>query len=252
MNVNIEKILPVTEVRDSLNKIIDEVESSDELYVVTKNGKPSAIIVGVHHLEKLTGIKHDQLMPESDFPSGGSGASAQPATTSTDDMAATATASATPAASPADQSDTDLTPAATPIAQSITPTPANSFSTPPVETPVQPVSDSAVEDLFSDEASAPSVPDQANEPAPLSQSGAGTPAPSANNALPDNQPAGGTTMDNNISSVLPPLDTPPTMPANVPSDSQAVNTAPIAGSQANPITSMPNQTPPAGQNQPQI
>ncbi|HLC43592.1 MAG TPA: type II toxin-antitoxin system prevent-host-death family antitoxin [Patescibacteria group bacterium] len=67
LDVNIEKILPVTEVRDSLNKIIDEVESTDELYVVTKNGKPSAIIVGVHHLEKLTGIDHKELIPATDL-----------------------------------------------------------------------------------------------------------------------------------------------------------------------------------------
>ena len=67
LDVNIEKILPVTEVRDSLNKIVDEVESTDELYVVTKNGKPSAIIVGVHHLEKLTGIDHKELIPATDL-----------------------------------------------------------------------------------------------------------------------------------------------------------------------------------------
>ena len=65
LDVNIEKILPVTEVRDSLNKIIDDVENTDELYVVTKNGKPTAIVVGVHHLEKLTGIDHKEMMPDS-------------------------------------------------------------------------------------------------------------------------------------------------------------------------------------------
>ncbi len=64
LDVNIEKILPVTGARDSLNKIIDDVENTDELYVITKNGKPSAIIVGVHHLEKLTGIDHKDLMPD--------------------------------------------------------------------------------------------------------------------------------------------------------------------------------------------
>lgn len=67
LNVNIEKILPVTEARDSLNKIIDEVDGSDELYVITKNGKPTAIVVGVHHLEKLTGIKHEEIMPDTDL-----------------------------------------------------------------------------------------------------------------------------------------------------------------------------------------
>jgi len=67
LDVDVEKILPVTEVRDSLNKIIDEVEGSDELYVVTKNGKPSAVVVGVQHLEKLTGVDHKQLLPDDDL-----------------------------------------------------------------------------------------------------------------------------------------------------------------------------------------
>jgi len=61
LEVDIEKIIPVTDARDSLNQIIETVESSDSMYVITKNGKPSAIIVGVHHLEKLTGMKTDDL-----------------------------------------------------------------------------------------------------------------------------------------------------------------------------------------------
>lgn len=55
LEVEIDKIMPVTEARDNFNKIVDEVESSDAMYVLTKNGKPSAVVVGVHHLEKLTG-----------------------------------------------------------------------------------------------------------------------------------------------------------------------------------------------------
>ncbi|MEI7792475.1 MAG: type II toxin-antitoxin system Phd/YefM family antitoxin [Candidatus Berkelbacteria bacterium] len=61
LEVDIEKIIPVTDARDSLNQIIETVEGTDALYVITKNGKPSAIIVGVHHLEKLTGMKTDEL-----------------------------------------------------------------------------------------------------------------------------------------------------------------------------------------------
>ncbi len=55
LEVEIDKILPLTEAHDNFNKIVDEVESSDAMYVLTKNGKPSAVVVGVHHLEKLTG-----------------------------------------------------------------------------------------------------------------------------------------------------------------------------------------------------
>ncbi len=58
LQVNIEKIIPVTEARDMFNKIVDEVEGTDELYVLTKNGKPCAVVVGVNHLEKLTGESH--------------------------------------------------------------------------------------------------------------------------------------------------------------------------------------------------
>ena len=62
LQVNIEKILPVTEARDSFNKIVDEVEGTDEMYVLTKNGKPAAVVVGVNHLEKLTGENHDAVL----------------------------------------------------------------------------------------------------------------------------------------------------------------------------------------------
>lgn len=66
LEVKIDKIVPVTDARDSFNKIIDEVEGTDELYVLTKNGKPVAVMVGVHHLEKLTGTSHEELMEEVD------------------------------------------------------------------------------------------------------------------------------------------------------------------------------------------
>jgi prevent-host-death family protein len=62
MQVDIEKIIPVTEARDSFNRIVDEVEGSDELYVLTKNGKPAAVVVGVNHLEKLTGESEMEVM----------------------------------------------------------------------------------------------------------------------------------------------------------------------------------------------
>ena len=61
LEVDIDKILPVTEARDNFNKIIDEVEGTEHMYVLTKNGKPSAVVVGVNHLEKLTGKTADEL-----------------------------------------------------------------------------------------------------------------------------------------------------------------------------------------------
>lgn len=61
MEVDIDKILPLTEARDNFNKIIDDVGGTDHMYVLTKNGKPSAVVVGVNHLEKLTGKNADEL-----------------------------------------------------------------------------------------------------------------------------------------------------------------------------------------------
>ena len=64
LEVNIEKIVPVTEARDMFNKIVDEVEGTDDLYVLTKNGKPAAVVVGVNHLEKLTGQPHGDVVTQ--------------------------------------------------------------------------------------------------------------------------------------------------------------------------------------------
>lgn len=61
LEVQIENIIPVTEARDKFNQLVDGVESSDNMYVMTKNGKPTAVLVGVHHLEKLTGESHEDL-----------------------------------------------------------------------------------------------------------------------------------------------------------------------------------------------
>lgn len=62
LDVDIEKIIPVIEAKEKFDAIVVEVESTDGLYVLTKNGKPCAVIVGVHHLEKLTGTSHEVLM----------------------------------------------------------------------------------------------------------------------------------------------------------------------------------------------
>jgi len=89
LEVDIEKIIPVTDARDSLNQIIETVEGSDSMYVITKNGKPSAIIVGVHHLEKLTGMKSDELTVDEDIET--------PATTTPDTLPKADDAISTPA-----------------------------------------------------------------------------------------------------------------------------------------------------------
>ena len=55
LQVDVDKIIPVTEARDNFNKIVEDVDNSDQMYVLTRNGTPVAVVVGVNHLEKLTG-----------------------------------------------------------------------------------------------------------------------------------------------------------------------------------------------------
>lgn len=62
LEVQIENIIPVSEAHDKFDQLIDSVTNSDDLYVLTKDGKPSAVVVGAHHLETLTGDKHTELM----------------------------------------------------------------------------------------------------------------------------------------------------------------------------------------------
>lgn len=80
LEVKIENIIPVTEARDSFNQLVDNVEGSDDMFVLTKNGKPSAILVGVQHLEKLTGTSHEELLKEVEDAGDSSASTATPET----------------------------------------------------------------------------------------------------------------------------------------------------------------------------
>jgi len=64
LDVKIENILPITQVKNELEKLVDKVKNSDELIVVASNGSPGAILIGIHNLEVLTGTSHEELMPE--------------------------------------------------------------------------------------------------------------------------------------------------------------------------------------------
>jgi prevent-host-death family protein len=68
LEVDIDKILPINEVKDNFDDIITEVSATDGMYVVTKNGSPAAVIVGMHHQSKLTGQPDSELMPDEEAP----------------------------------------------------------------------------------------------------------------------------------------------------------------------------------------
>jgi len=128
LSVDIEKIIPVTEARDMFNKIVDEVEGSDELYVLTKNGKPAAVVVGVNHLEKLTGETSNEVMAKvdkavTDEPKEETEEAIKPFNT------ASAAPAEPPATPPADEPTTSSS--GTPAADTFASTPTDTFSATP-------------------------------------------------------------------------------------------------------------------------
>ncbi|MEI6499363.1 MAG: hypothetical protein WCO23_05355 [bacterium] len=66
LEVDIENILPLNEIKENFEKISDIVAGSDEMYIATENGWPKIVITGVHHLEKLTGRPVSEIMPTPD------------------------------------------------------------------------------------------------------------------------------------------------------------------------------------------
>ncbi len=189
LDVDVEKILPITEVRDSLNKIIDAVTDSEDLYVITKNGKPAAIIVGVHHLEKLTGIDHKMIIPEDveddvknddpivnkdsnplDVSTSSSSVTTDTSNTTISDTSTNDTTLLTPHAD-IETSTNNATMPETPIVTTIQP-PQEDLSVPEIKT--SPIVDDGLDDLFAPETPiaeqtiAPSFsPTPAMSPAPV-------------------------------------------------------------------------------------
>lgn len=47
-------IAPLTEVRDNLRQIVDDVVASGDEYVITRHGKPLAVVLSYDEYESLT------------------------------------------------------------------------------------------------------------------------------------------------------------------------------------------------------
>lgn len=54
LQVPIDKILPVTEARANISKLVDDVEKGN-VYVLTRGGKPAVVVASVKYIAKLTG-----------------------------------------------------------------------------------------------------------------------------------------------------------------------------------------------------
>ena len=53
LQVPVDKIIPLTEMRDKFSKIVADLEAGTPLYILTKNGKPSVAVLSVGQLQKL-------------------------------------------------------------------------------------------------------------------------------------------------------------------------------------------------------
>ena len=47
-------IIPVTEVRERLNTLLDQVASNDEPIIITRRGRAQAVLIGITQFENLT------------------------------------------------------------------------------------------------------------------------------------------------------------------------------------------------------
>jgi len=231
LDVDVEKILPITEVRDSLNKIIDAVADSEDLYVVTKNGKPAAIIVGVHHLEKLTGIDHKLIIPDDAEEDNNKTAQDIKITTAPDDSDAASTATPDTSTSDAITSPTsantekpaDNAVSSAPIVDA-NPTPANTTAMPEIK--VTTAMDDGIDDLFAPETPSQSLPPQS----PTSQMATPTPTTNTTMATPVDLPTAPTPDMSSPTNAMPasqpavtipqPDNTPATQPLTPPTTNQ--------------------------------
>ncbi|OGL45304.1 MAG: prevent-host-death protein [Candidatus Schekmanbacteria bacterium RBG_16_38_10] len=59
------KTLPLSEVKMKLSKLIDRVTASDEEIVITRNGRPTAVIVSTDEFESLK--ETAEILSDKDF-----------------------------------------------------------------------------------------------------------------------------------------------------------------------------------------
>lgn len=55
IHADLDKILPEDDALEKISSIIEEVEQKQELFIITKSGRPAAAIINIDYLEELTG-----------------------------------------------------------------------------------------------------------------------------------------------------------------------------------------------------
>lgn len=64
LKVPIDKILPVTEARANISKLVDDVEKGD-IFVLTRGGKPAVVVASVEYIKKLSEEDKQSTVEES-------------------------------------------------------------------------------------------------------------------------------------------------------------------------------------------
>lgn len=65
LKIPIDKILPVTEARANISKLVDDVEKGD-VYVLTRGGKPSVVVASVEYIKKMTENGSDEFFKKEE------------------------------------------------------------------------------------------------------------------------------------------------------------------------------------------
>lgn len=55
IHADLDKILPEADALEKITSIIEEVETNQELFIITKSGRPACAIINIDYLEELTG-----------------------------------------------------------------------------------------------------------------------------------------------------------------------------------------------------
>lgn len=55
IHADLDKILPEADALEKITSIIEEVETNQELFIITKSGRPAVAVINIDYLEELTG-----------------------------------------------------------------------------------------------------------------------------------------------------------------------------------------------------
>lgn len=115
INVDLDKIVTAKGLQEHLGAILFEVEEKEEMYIITKQGRPKAALINVDYLQELTGKKVEDATEYDRYPESASesivtAGAPQTAAPVADTSAPLPVQPVTPAPEPAGSADATPTP----------------------------------------------------------------------------------------------------------------------------------------------